>query len=220
MRLNKYIASATGMSRRAADKAIEWGRVTINGTMANTGQQVAENDVVALDGTTLKVQNSKQTIMLNKPVGYICSRDGQGGKTIYDLLPENLHHIKPVGRLDKNSSGLLLLTDDGDLAHSLTHPSFRKTKIYKIALNKPLEPLHRQMIGDNGIMLDDGVSKLQLERINDTDNSNWKVLMHEGRNRQIRRTFEALGYNVVKLHRTNFGSYALNNLKVGEHRVI
>jgi 23S rRNA pseudouridine2605 synthase len=76
------------------------------------------------------------------------------------------------------------------------------------------------MIGDNGIMLDDGVSKLQLERINDTDNSNWKVLMHEGRNRQIRRTFEALGYNVVKLHRTNFGSYALNNLKVGEHQPI
>lgn len=218
MRLNKYLASATGMSRRAADKAIEWGRVTINGTVAETGQQVGEADEVALDGKVVTATSEVVTIIFNKPVGYICSRDGQGGKTIYDLLPESVHHLKPIGRLDKNSSGLLLLTNDGDLAHQLTHPSFKKTKIYKIALNKPLAPLHRQMISENGVMLDDGASKLQLERINDQDNSNWKVVMFEGRNRQIRRTFESLGYSVVKLHRTQFGNYVLGNLKPGTYQ--
>lgn len=220
MRLNKYLASATGVSRRAADKTIEWGRVTINGMVATTGQQVAETDEVAVDGKVVTLANEVMTIMLNKPVGYICSRDGQGGKTIYDVLPEHLHHLKPVGRLDKNSSGLLLLTNDGDLAHQLTHPSFTKTKVYKIALNKPLAPLHRQMITDHGVMLDDGVSKLQLGRINDSDDSNWKVVMHEGRNRQIRRTFESSGYNVVKLHRTQFGSYDLGTLKPGDHKPV
>lgn len=218
MRLNKYLASATGMSRRAADKAIEWGRVTINGTVAETGQQVGEADEVALDGKVVTATSEVVTIIFNKPVGYICSRDGQGGKTIYDLLPESVHHLKPIGRLDKNSSGLLLLTNDGDLAHQLTHPSFKKTKIYKIALNKPLAPLHRQMISENGVMLNDGASKLQLERINDQDNSNWKVVMFEGRNRQIRRTFESLGYSVVKLHRTQFGNYVLGNLKPGTYQ--
>lgn len=147
---------------------------------------------------------------------YVCSRDGQGGKTIYDLLPPELHHLKPVGRLDKNSSGLLLLTNDGQLAQQLTHPSFQKTKVYNIALNKPLEPLHHQMISDHGVVLEDGISKLQLQRMNETDNNNWKVIMSEGRNRQIRRTFDSLGYNVVKLHRTQFGPYKLNQLASGK----
>lgn len=220
MRLNKYLASATGMSRRAADKAIEWGRVTVNGTVADTGLQVADSDTVLLDGVKVVPSAQTTTIMLNKPVGYICSRDGQGGKTIYDLLPENLHHLKPVGRLDKNSSGLLLLTTDGDLAHKLTHPSYKKTKVYKIALNKALDSADRHIISANGVVLDDGPSKLQLDRISATDDTNWRVVMHEGRNRQIRRTFEALGYNVVKLHRTHFGNYALNKLAVGTFETV
>lgn len=219
MRLNKYLASATGMSRRAADKAIDWGRVTINGVTASTGQQVTDTDKIALDNKVVSVPTDTVTYIFNKPVGYICSRDGQGGKTIYDVMPEALYYLKPVGRLDKDSSGLLVLTNDGDLAHQLTHPSFKKTKIYKIALNKPLAPLHRQMISEHGIKLDDGISKLQMERINETDDNNWKVIMHEGRNRQIRRTFETLGYNVVKLHRTQFGSYNLGNLKAGEVKI-
>lgn len=216
MRLNKFIASATGMSRRKADAVIGQNRVLINGKQAEIGQDVTSDDRVTLDNKPMVAQQTTSTIMLNKPVGYVCSRDGQGSKTIYDLIPIELHQLKPVGRLDKNSSGLLLLSNDGKLAHELTHPSFQKTKIYKIALNKPLEPLHRQAIMGKGIMLDDGPSKLQLERISGTDNNNWKIIMQEGRNRQIRRTFDALGYSVVKLHRTHFGPYTLvPGLKLG-----
>jgi 23S rRNA pseudouridine2605 synthase len=189
--------------------------VLVNGKPPETGQQINDQDVVSVDGQAVTPPTQTTTLMLNKPVGYICSRNGQGQATIYELLPESLHELKPVGRLDKNSSGLLLLTNDGALAHQLTHPSFRKTKVYKIALNHPLQPLHRQMIEDHGVSLDDGVSKLQLERINEGDETNWKVIMYEGRNRQIRRTFDALGYNVVKLHRTHFGDYQLNNLAPG-----
>lgn len=219
MRLNKFIATATGMSRRAADKAIAWGRVTINGSVANAGAQVEPGDKVQFDGATVTAPTENMTIAMNKPVGYICSRDGQGGKTIYDLLPESLHHLKPVGRLDKNSSGLLLLTTDGDLAHTLTHPKFEKTKKYKIALNKDLTEDDFEKITKKGVQLEDGLSVFDLDYINN-QNKEWKVAMREGRNRQIRRTFEALGYNVVKLHRTHFGPYVLGSLKIGEHHVI
>lgn len=219
MRLNKYIASTTGLSRRAADKAIDWGRVKVNGQIATAGMQVTDNDKVTIDDLILTTQNSQlTTIMLNKPVGYICSRDGQGGQTIYELLPNNLHHLKPVGRLDKNSSGLLLLTNNGDLAHTLTHPSFNKTKIYKIALNRQLNLTDKIQI-EKGIVLSDGLSKLDLQKINN-DDSNWIVTMYEGRNRQIRRTFEALNYSVVKLHRTQFGNYKLLDLKTGNYKTI
>jgi 23S rRNA pseudouridine2605 synthase len=148
--------------------------------------------------------------MMNKPVGYVVSRNGQGSPTIYSLLPLQYHKLKPVGRLDKASSGLLLLTNDGNLANDLTHPSKQKVKIYEISLNLPLQPLHRQMISDHGIELEDGNSKLQLERREEGNDKDWTVTMHEGRNRQIRRTFGALGYDVTKLHRTQFGPYKLD----------
>lgn len=220
MRINKYLAQATGMSRRAADKAIEAGRVQINGSPAQFGTTVAEGDSVTLDNrvTTLDVKTT--TVILNKPVGYVVSRDGQGSRTIYELLPPELHHLKPVGRLDKDSSGLLLLTNDGELAHQLTHPSFQKTKIYEIELNRPLAPLHQQMISDHGIVLEDGSSKLQLEKLDSGNNRAWAVTMHEGRNRQIRRTFTALGYDVIKLHRTDFGQYNLGDLATSHFREI
>lgn len=220
MRLNKYIAQATGLSRRAADAAIAAGKVRVNGHQPVLGAQIGDRDEVTLDSRPITPNVNTITILLNKPVGYVCSRDGQGNKTIYELVPTELHHLKPVGRLDKNSSGLLLLTSDGQLAYELTHPKFQKTKVYKIALNKPLEPLHRQMISDNGVLLDDGPSKLQLERINDTDDTNWKVTMSEGRNRQVRRTFEALDYNVVKLHRTQFSTYTLHDLRPGKYSIL
>lgn len=208
------------MSRRAADEVIQAGRVLVNNSVPSAGQDITASDVVELDGAKLQAQAEIMTIMLNKPVGYICSRDGQGGQTIYDILPPELHHLKPVGRLDKNSSGLLLLTNDGDLAHKLTHPSFEKTKVYKIALNKPLHPEHRHQMVTQGVELDDGVSKLQLDRLGETDDTNWRVTMHEGRNRQIRRTFEMSGYNVVKLHRTQFGDYSLNSIAPGKYALL
>jgi len=216
MRINKFVAASTGMSRRAADTCIASGRVLINGHEPAFGETVQSGDTVTLDGQTLRPLHT-QTILFNKPEGYVTSRDGQGAATIYDLLPKTLHHLKPVGRLDKASSGLLLLTNDGDLAQTLTHPSNRKLKIYEIALNAPLAPLHRQMISDMGIQLEDGPSKLQLDRLQEGNDTAWRITMHEGRNRQIRRTFAALGYDVTRLHRTHFGTYSLGDLTSGTY---
>ena len=127
---------------------------------------------------------------------------------------------------------MILLTNDGDFAHRMTHPSFRKTKIYKVRLNRPLEPLHQQMVSDFGVNLEDGRSQMALERLDDS-RLNWQAIMSEGRNRQIRRTFAALGYTVtklhrigfgnytvVRLHRVQFGNYSLGNMKRGEWQSI
>lgn len=219
MRINKFVALASGISRRAADGAIAEGRVLVDGRPPQTGQDITDQKVT-LDGKVLRAITPLQTIVLNKPAGYVVSRDGQGNRTVYDLLPSSLHHLKPVGRLDKDSSGLLLLTNDGNLAHELTHPRYVKQKIYEITLDKSLAPLHRQMISDHGIQLDDGPSKLLLERIADGDDLRWRVTMAEGRNRQIRRTFAALGYEVVKLHRVQFGTHEIFGLKPGNWQKI
>lgn len=218
MRINKFVAQASGLSRRAADQAVLDGRVLVDGQPAQTGQDIAEQAHVTLDGQPLAGIAPVQTIMLNKPAGYVVSRRGQGSKTIYELLPAALHHLKPVGRLDQDSSGLLLLTNDGQLAQQLTHPRFQKVKIYEVTLDKPLQPLHRQMIADIGVQLPDGPSQLGLERLHTGNDRAWRITMREGRNRQIRRTFAALGYTVTTLHRTHFGPYVLPlSLKLGNH---
>jgi 23S rRNA pseudouridine2605 synthase len=209
MRINKYVAQATGLSRRAADEAIKAGRVDFNGKKALLGDDVSPEDKVSIDGRSVE-SATKTTILLNKPTGYVTSRDGQGAQTVYALLPEQYHTLKPVGRLDKDSSGLLLMTNDGDLANQLTHPRYSKSKTYEIILDKPLQPLHQQMVADHGIKLDDGISKLNLQKL--SSDKEWQVTMSEGRNRQIRRTFEALGYRVTMLCRTGFGPYKLSQL--------
>lgn len=221
LRLNKHLALNLGISRREADNLIDRRIVTINDKIATLGARFSEGDKIVIDGKELHGKTEYQYIALNKPVGYVCSRKQQGDNpTIYELLPDKYHHLKPVGRLDRNSSGIVLLTNDGDFAYQMTHPSFQKTKIYHVRLENDLAPLHQQMISDHGVTLEDGSSKLQLERINDTDRKSWVVTMHEGRNRQIRRTFGSLGYIVNKLHRTNFGNYALGDIKIGEFRVV
>lgn len=212
MRINKYLAQSTGISRRMADKAVAAGRVTINDNLAETGSAATANDTVKLDGRTITPVTETVTIIFHKPVGCVVSREGQGSLTVYDLLPDEYRLLKPVGRLDKNTSGLLLLTNDGQLANELTHPRYAKTKIYEVTLGKPLAPLHRQMINDHGINLEDGNSQLSLERLADGDDTRWRITMHEGRNRQIRRTFAALNYHVAALHRTHFGNYSLGEL--------
>lgn len=220
MRLNKFIAHATGMARREADEAILNGRISVNGKVANIGQDVdGQSDIIKLDDKQITPPATTTVIMLNKPIGYVCSRNAQAkdAKTVYELLPSDLRQLKTIGRLDKDSSGLILLTDDGDMAHKLTHPSFTKTKEYVIELDRPLAPLHQQMIADFGINLTDGPSKLLLERLND-ERTKFRVIMHEGRNRQIRRTFAALGYQVVSLHRISFGSYQLGDLPSGKYK--
>ena len=220
MRINKYVALASNLSRRGADAAIADYRVGINGKTAQMGSEVVDGDVVTLDNRVITPPVNRVTVMLNKPTGYIVSKDGQGGDTIYDLLPYEYERLNPVGRLDKDSSGLILLTNDGDLAQELTHPSKQKRKVYEVVLDKPLQPLHRQMISDHGLKLEDGLSKLQLERLKEGDDLSWKVTMSEGRNRQIRRTFGSLDYDVQSLHRTSFGDYQLHDLASGSHKEV
>lgn len=220
-RLNKYLAFHLGISRRQADDLIAKKPIAINGQPAQLGARVQPGDTVTINGQPVGERKAYTYLLLHKPVGYVCSRKQQGDTpTIYSLLPGKYHNLKPVGRLDANSSGLLLLTDDGDFAFRMTHPKFQKTKQYTVTLNKELAPLHQQMIADFGIQLNDGVSQLGLTRLHDDDRRTWIVTMSEGRNRQIRRTFSAVGYEVIGLHRTHFGNYMLNDLPAGKYQII
>jgi len=221
VRLNKYLALHKGVSRREADNLISTGNVSINGEMAAIGSRVAPGDTVTVDGETIDDTTAYQYIMLHKPVGYVCSRLAQGDNpTIYSLLPEKYHALKSVGRLDRDTSGLIILTNDGDFAQQMTHPKFYKIKRYIVSLDHDLQPLHHQMINDIGVNLDDGKSQLTLERHTEGNSRDWVITMSEGRNRQIRRTFDALGYTVVKLHRTDFGNYTLGDLPSGKFQEV
>jgi len=219
-RLNKYLAFHLGISRREADEYIANGEVTVNASIAKLGERIENDATVSVKGKPVIKRAAFTYLMLHKPAGYVSSRRQQDKyPTVYSLLPKQYQNLKSVGRLDRDSSGLLLFTDDGDFTHRMTHPSFAKVKQYEVTLNAPLEPLHQQMISDFGVTLEDGRSQLGLERLNDGRKS-WRVTMHEGRNRQIRRTFAALGYTVVELHRTHFGVYALNELPKGEYQLV
>lgn len=215
MRINQYLARHTELSRRGADIAVSDGRVEINSIPAKPGDTVIESDYVTLDGHKVADQTHIITILFHKPIGYVVSRNGQGSQTIYDLLPHNLQHLNPVGRLDKDSSGLLLLTNNGELANQLTHPKYKKQKIYLVTLDKDLTEKDFTHITEKGVQLEDGVSRLAIRSLA-TGLYDLEITMHEGRNRQIRRTFETLGYRVTKLHRTHFGPYEISSLKPGE----
>ena len=217
IRLNKFLAERLGLSRREADTLIAAGKITINGKKAIIGNKIDSKSKVCYNNKIVPFNTEYEYIAFNKPVGYICSRHAQGSTpTIYEILPKKYHKLKTVGRLDKDSSGLILLTNDGNFAYQMTHPKFRKEKVYEIELNKPLQPLHQQMISDFGVLLDDGPSKFTIIR----DNNKYIATLTEGRNRQIRRTFAALGYKVTKLHRTRFGKYELGNLAFGKYDII
>ena len=237
LRLNKFLAERIGVSRREADELIKFGKITVNGKVAVTGARIDKSDKVCYNKKIIPFNTEYLYLAMNKPVGYVCSRRAQGvSPTIYDLLPKEYKKLKTVGRLDKDSSGLILLTNDGDFAFRHTHPKFKKEKIYEVKLDRPLEPLHQQMISDFGIMLDDGPSRFTVVKLEKLPSelvrlglaarsansegdfqASYVVKLTEGRNRQIRRTFAALGYIVTELHRTNFGIYELNGLKPGKY---
>ncbi len=217
VRLNKHLALVLGVSRREADDLIERGKVKIDGTVAILGARFLEGASISVNDQVISETVDFVYLLLNKPLGYICSRKSQDeNPTIYELLPRKYHTLKPVGRLDKDSSGIILLTNDGDFAYKMTHPKFAKSKLYKLELERSLEPLHHQMIANYGVDLTDGKSKFGLEKIDEASSKRWYVHMKEGRNRQIRRTFGALGYTVTKLHRSEFGPYRLGELASGE----
>lgn len=217
MRINAYLAKATGISRRQIDKLIQQGRVTLNDKEASVGMLVKEHDNVKIDSHSVNSPTDNILISLNKPVGYVVSRNGQGAKTIYDLLPKNFYNLKPIGRLDKDSSGLLLLTNDGKLAQSLSHPSNQKIKTYQVILDHKLKNEDKIKL-KKGVKLIDGLSYLKVKIMPSGFSESLIIDMEEGRNRQIRRTFKALGYIVTDLHRISFGQYKLKNLSSGKWR--
>lgn len=212
------------MSRRAADLCIDQGRVLVNGKVATLGKVIEpDRDVIKIDSDAVSTSPKRYTyVLLNKPVGYICSRRQQGDTpTIYSLLPKHYQHLKVAGRLDKDSCGLVLLTDDGDTIFKITHPKFGKKKIYIVGLNKPLKPEHMTEI-EKGIGLEDGTSQFSVEAFDPKKAglkipNVYKVTMHEGRNRQIRRTFGSLRYMVTHLERIKLGNYELSDLKSNQY---
>ncbi len=228
LRLNKFLAERIGVSRREADELISTGQITVDGKVASLGftlptpENLDNFPKVCYNGKIVPLSADFLYLAFNKPVGYVCSRRSQGSApTLYDLLPKAYQKLKTVGRLDKDSSGLILLTNDGDFAFQMTHPKFRKTKVYAVELDRPLAPLHQQMISDFGVEIGDGISKFKIIKTETSSASpTYIVILHEGRNRQIRRTFAALGYTVTKLHRTQFGKYELGNLEFGKYVII
>ncbi len=220
-RLNKYIANAGICSRREADKLIAAGSITVNGkVVTEMGFQVHEGDVVNYGGETLRSER-KRYFLLNKPKGFITTLDDpQNRETVMMLIdgacPERIY---PVGRLDRNTTGLLLFTNDGDLARHLTHPSTGVYKIYQVELDKPVTRDHMQQMLQ-GIELEDG--PIHVDDIQYVQGANDKrivgVELHSGKNRIVRRIFEHLGYNVHKLDRVVFAGLTKKDLPRGRYR--
>ncbi len=215
MRINLYLANVLGISRRAADKEIELGTVRLNTKKAVLGDQVKEGDTVTHKGKPVIVtRTSATTIMLNKPVGYITSRkrDDTGAPTVMELLPKELQHLKPIGRLDKESNGLLLLTDDGDLLYKSTHPKFKSEKEYLVAFETPLSNAEIAM-WTRGMKLPDGIAKA--DHVARTTDKKFIIVLHQGKNRQIRRMAGKTGNKVISLTRTRVGEIKLGTLTSG-----
>lgn len=216
MRLNRYVAAASRLSRRGADDAIASGRVTVNGQPGVVGSNVDEAATIELDGQMLVLPTELLYVVLHKPKGYVVSRNKQGSApTVYELLPTELQAVNPVGRLDKDSSGLLLLSNDGNFLNRAMHPSFGKEKIYELTLNRPVTPNDLKRL-QQGIELEDGVSRI---RVVSSKAADITMGIQEGRNRQLRRTVEAIGYRVKRLHRVEFGAIKLGDLQPGAYRV-
>ena len=221
IRLNRYIANAGICSRREADVLIAAGSVTVNGkVMTEMGYKVKPGDVVVYGGERLSSE-TKRYILLNKPKDYITTLDDpQNRKTVMMLVRDACRErIYPVGRLDRQTTGLLLFTNDGDLSKKLTHPSTRIHKLYEAELNKPLAYEHLKQIRE-GLELEDGFIKVDDIQYAGTgeDRRVIGIRLHSGRNRIVRRIFEALGYDVVRLDRTMFAGLTKKDLPRGRWR--
>lgn len=216
MRINKYIAAHYEISRRKADELILNGRVTVNGNVAPIGYEVLDNDIVEVAGIKKKNTEESRVLLVNKPRGYVCSHEGQGAPTVFELVPEHYCSFNIAGRLDKDSSGLVILSNNGDLIYNLSHPSKGGKKVYEVDLQKPLAKSDSLQI-QKGVNIGDArLSKMQLSG----KGTHWVVELHEGRNRQIRRTFSALGYEVLALHRTQMGQFRLTDIADNKNYVI
>ena len=223
IRLNKYLADCGVCSRREADELIKAGCVTVNGEVVTTmGFKVKTDDKVVYGGQTLNREKLRY-VLLNKPKGYITTADDpEGRETVMELVKDACYErIFPVGRLDKNTTGLLLLTNDGELAKRLTHPSSEVTKLYHVTLNKPLTKNDMLRISE-GIELDDGMIAPDAIAYDEDDDSKKSIgiELHSGRNRIVRRIFEHLGYEVTRLDRVMFAGLDKYRLPRGEWRFL
>ena len=222
VRLNKFLANAGVCSRREADQYIQAGVVSVNGeVVTELGTKVKRTDEIKFHDQPVNLEK-KVYVLLNKPKDYVTtSDDPQQRKTVMDLVknvcPERIY---PVGRLDRNTTGVLLLTNDGDLASKLTHPKFLKKKVYHVYLDKNVTAHDMQQIAE-GITLEDGeVHADAIEYAHPTDKSQVGIEIHSGRNRIVRRIFESLGYRVIKLDRVQFAGLTKKNLRRGDWRFL
>ena len=221
MRINKFLAEQGVASRRGADELITAGRVTVNGKPAKAGDDVSPSDVVALDGNILSHKVKFEYYILNKPKGYVCTvKDDKGRKTVLDLLPAGAGRVFPVGRLDYASEGLLILTNDGDLAYRLTAPQSEIPKTYLVRVEGTVSQNALNRLR-TGVELEKGVvtGKCKVTVV-ETDKTFTKlrVTLTEGKNREIRRMFEAVGSHVDFLKRVKVGELTLTGLDRGACR--
>ena len=222
IRLNKFMANAGVCSRREADELIQQGVVKVNGVpVTELGTKITRNDVVEYNEKVVTLE-SKCYVLLNKPKDCVTTSDDPNGRTtVMDLVKGACtERIYPVGRLDRNTTGVLLLTNDGDLASKLTHPKYVKKKIYQVWTDKPISEDDMQHIAD-GIELDDGpIHADAVSYVSPTDRKQAGIEIHSGRNRVVRRIFETLGYHVVKLDRVYFAGLTKKNLARGKWRYL
>lgn len=220
VRLNKFISNCGVCSRRDADELIRDGKVSVNGEVINTlGHKVVPTDKISVQGKQISL-SEKVYLLLNKPKDYITTtNDPQGRKTVMELVDDvDSDRVYPVGRLDRNTTGILIFTNDGELSQRLMHPKTNISKIYSVELGKPLEMRHFIKL-QNGVMLFDGFMKPdKIAFVDPTDKARIGIEIHSGRNRVVRRMFEALGYEVVKLDRVVYAGLDKAGLARGKWR--
>jgi 23S rRNA pseudouridine2605 synthase len=223
MPLNKFIAHCGVCSRRDAAEMVKLGKVKVNGVLiTEPGHKVSQKDEIKVNGKKVFVSKNLVYILLNKPKDYITTtEDPQERKTVMDLIGRATNErVYPVGRLDRNTSGVLLFTNDGELAQTLTHPSNEIKKIYAVTLNKPLEKNHFNEIL-KGVTLEDGLATVDVLAYTDTkDKTQIGVEIHSGKNRIIRRIFEYFGYDVKNLDRVMFAGLTKKNIERGKWRYL
>lgn len=220
MRINKYLAECGVASRRGCDKLIEEGRVTVNGKMAALGDDIAGGEEICVDGVPVSHGEKHSYYLLNKPKGYVCTvRDDKGRKTVMELLPPDAGRVFPVGRLDYDTEGMLLLTDDGDLTFRLTHPKNEVPKTYLVKIEKGITDAELNRLRA-GVEIDGVLTGKSKVKVIETDKAFTKlqVTITEGRNRQVRKMFEAVGKQVVFLKRIRIGEMRLGSLPRGKVR--
>lgn len=222
MRLNKYIASSGICSRRKADELIAQGAVSVNGKkVSELGFQVNEKDKVFI-GAKIVRPKKLEYYRFYKPAGFITtSEDEKDRKIIYDLLPPNMHNLKPVGRLDRDSSGLIILTNDGDLINELTHPSIKVPKVYIVTVDGKVHLHHLEKMAQ-GIEIEEGKTAYADTLILESTNkmTTLQVTLYQGLNRQIRKMFASLGFEVSALKRISHATITIEGLKKGQFKPI